>query len=185
MFFLTSNTGHYSTRGFRRGSQSANGVMRNSLTKEIRRYKINPPFSQNILFHISRLSLVAIMSRPVLSSATYRLSRHPSHSPAVSVRRCHRLFSTPRTAPSISASLYSGFVSRQPATNTLGASGKPQTFRNRLPRSSLTPFAAPRQRYAFSSSSARPGARVVQNPRTDDDGNELMVSISSRAAEVR
>lgn len=120
------------------------------------------------------------MSRPVLSSATRQVSGHRALPPVVSIRHSHRPFST-RPGHTISASIDSCF---QPVTNTLNTSRKTQTLRNRLPRLSTSPFAVSRQRYPFSSSSARPSAKVIQNERTGDDGNALLVGISSRAAEV-
>ncbi|OAP59921.1 hypothetical protein AYL99_04923 [Fonsecaea erecta] len=39
-----------------------------------------------------------------------------------------------------------------------------------------------RQRRSFSSTPARPATVVVQNPRVDEDGNEMTITISERAA---
>lgn len=39
------------------------------------------------------------------------------------------------------------------------------------------------QRCAFSSTSTRPATKVIQNPRTGEDGNPLTIEISPRAAE--
>jgi hypothetical protein len=119
------------------------------------------------------------MSRPVLSSATRHLSRQHVSSPAVPSRR----FSTTRPILTISATFDRNSPSAQPVVNILSTSRKTQLSPSRFPRSSASPFAVPRQRCAFSSS-AQASAKAIQNSRTGDDGNALMVGISSRAAEV-
>lgn len=114
------------------------------------------------------------MSRPVFSSAIRRLS-HVAPSP--------RPFSASRsTLNRFSASSYttSSSVCRQSLTKT----SRHTSIGTRSHRVNASPFAAPRQHAAFSSSSVRPAAVVVQNEKKDEEGKVLMVDISSRAAEV-
>ncbi|KKZ57805.1 hypothetical protein EMCG_05556 [[Emmonsia] crescens] len=47
-----------------------------------------------------------------------------------------------------------------------------------------TPFPAPKQLSAFSTTQHTQATRVLLNPRTDDDGKPLMIDISPRAAQV-
>lgn len=47
-----------------------------------------------------------------------------------------------------------------------------------------TPFPAPKQLSAFSTTQPKQATRVLLNPRTDDDGKPLMIDISPRAAQV-
>ncbi|CAI7673586.1 unnamed protein product [Penicillium manginii] len=103
--------------------------------------------------------------------------------PPATVRRLTqqntRLFSTSRPILRISASSVGEVATyRQTTTST------PVTplYKTTIPRSiSLSPF---RQHAAsFSSSSARPASKVIQNPRTGDDGETLMIGISPRAVE--
>ncbi|KAI9934660.1 hypothetical protein ASPWEDRAFT_161291 [Aspergillus wentii DTO 134E9] len=125
------------------------------------------------------------MSRPMLSSAARQLSRQSpaSATSVISVSQCPRSFSTSRPALNFSASAFCASPSYRSVSSAFGVSRKSPLSRNRFPQSSLSPFAAPRQRYAFSSSTVRSEAKVLQNPKTDDDGNSLLIDISSRAAE--
>lgn len=159
--------------------RSANGVMPNYLTKGL--YQTIPAtlaLPSSNLQTITRSS--AIMSRPVLSSATRRLPRYCAHSPVI-IARSHRLISTTQPVLSISKLHDRGLPSAQPEANVLSASRQVRSHRNRFLRPSASPFAAPRQQVAFASTLAK----VVLNSRTDDDGNVLTVDISERAAEVR
>lgn len=113
------------------------------------------------------------MSRPVLSSATRRLSLVAS-----SPRPFQTSRSTLNRFSACSDTSLSGcrrFVTRTPRQNVTGT---------RLCRKNASPLGTVRQRAAFSSSSVRPAAVVVQNEKKDEEGNVLMVDISARAAEV-
>ena len=117
-----------------------------------------------------------IMSRPVLSSATRRLSLVP---------RCSRSFSTSRSALNHFSASSDAPASRQPAIKTppLHTSRRARLAQPAC-RANVPPFTVLRQRAPFSSSSARPSAKIVQNEKKDEEGKILMVGISSRAAEV-
>ncbi|CAI7577511.1 unnamed protein product [Penicillium pancosmium] len=109
------------------------------------------------------------MTRSLLSPTAIRRLSH-QHA---------RLFSTSWPALRISASSV-GEVATNRQTTTI----TPTTslYKNTVPRSiSRSPF---RQHVApFSSSSVRPATKVIQNPRTGDDGETLMIGISTRAVE--
>ncbi|KAJ5081735.1 FeS cluster insertion protein [Penicillium alfredii] len=109
------------------------------------------------------------MSRPFISSTARRLSPF---------QHCRQL-STSRPACRLSAS--SGkLTTRRPSS--LAASPAFLT-RPSAPRSS-TPLSRFCQRYAsFSSSTIRPATKVLQNPRTGDEGQALVIEISPRAVE--
>ncbi|KAL2856621.1 hypothetical protein BJY01DRAFT_203155 [Aspergillus pseudoustus] len=116
------------------------------------------------------------MSHPILSPAVRRLSRPRSARAALSA------FSFPAPTLSFSApfchSSYRTAIAQ--TTSKRSAAASPSTY-SRFPRLSLTSV---QPRSPFSSSTARPAAQVTQNPRTDDDGNTLMIGISERAANV-
>ncbi|KAJ0421749.1 hypothetical protein BJY00DRAFT_281662 [Aspergillus carlsbadensis] len=116
------------------------------------------------------------MPHPVLLSAV-RLSRPRAARAAVSTA------SSPALALSFSAqfSHYSYRTAITRSTLKRSTEIRPSTW-SRAPRSSLT-FGQTRS--PFSSSAASPAAQVTQNPRTNDDGNTLMIGISERAANVR
>ncbi|ODM17549.1 hypothetical protein SI65_07224 [Aspergillus cristatus] len=114
------------------------------------------------------------MSRPALSSATRRLQQSTTH--------CQRPFSTTRffsalSEPSISrsSSIYN------PNANAFSAS-RTRSNQYTLCRVNISFIGVPRHR-AFSSSTVRPSAKVVQNARNDEEGKPLLVGISERAAE--
>lgn len=120
------------------------------------------------------------MSRPVLSSAVRRLSQHTT-------AHCTGPFSISRFLFSASSE---NSASRIPSIyNSLHASTTTRPDRYALRRvnasANASAFSAPRHRAAFSSSSVRPAAKVVQNARNDEEGKPLLVDISARAAEVR
>lgn len=113
------------------------------------------------------------MSRPVLSSATRRLSLVASSPRAFSTSR-----STLNRFSACSDTSLAGcrrFLTRTPRHSLGGA---------QLCRGNASPLITVRQRAGFSSSSVRPAAIVVQNEKKDEEGNVLMVDISARAAEV-
>lgn len=91
-----------------------------------------------------------------------------------------RFFSTSRPALRLSASSV-GEVTTCRQTSAL--SPDTSSYKIAVPRSiARSPFR--RQVAYFSSSSIRPAAKVIQNPRTGDDGETLMIGISPRAVEV-
>lgn len=92
-----------------------------------------------------------------------------------------RVFSTSRPGLRISASSVGEVATCRQTTPITPATS---LYKNTVPRSiSRSPF---RQHVAsFSSSSVRPATKVIQNPRTGDDGETLMIGISPRAVEVR
>lgn len=106
--------------------------------------------------------------------------------PARTMRRLSqqpcRLFSTSRPASRFSASSVGGIASRR-ATRTVATNVS--LHRPSVPRSLPSPCPFRQPHASFSASSVRPGTKVIQNPRTGDDGETLMVSISPRAVEVR
>ncbi|PYI05867.1 hypothetical protein BO78DRAFT_370107 [Aspergillus sclerotiicarbonarius CBS 121057] len=117
---------------------------------------------------LSRLSVSTTMSRPILSTAARRLSR--SHSPRAAV-----------SAFSPALSFSASFCDSVSQRSTL----RPSFLCPRASSSqrSVFRFDAFGHRAAFSSSTIRSDAKVLQNPRVDEDGKELLISISSRAAE--
>ncbi|KAJ5112448.1 hypothetical protein N7532_000493 [Penicillium argentinense] len=110
------------------------------------------------------------MSRSLFpSTSARRLSQQPA-----------RLFSTSRPALRLSATSVGEFATcRQSAALTPRTSLCKSSFsRSYISQSSL------RQQVAsFSASSVRPATKVLQNPRTGDDGETLMIGISPRAVE--
>ncbi|KAJ5408054.1 hypothetical protein N7509_001937 [Penicillium cosmopolitanum] len=90
-----------------------------------------------------------------------------------------RVFSTSRPGLRISASSVGEVATCRQTTPITPATS---LYKNTVPRSiSRSPF---RQHVAsFSSSSVRPATKVIQNPRTGDDGETLMIGISPRAVE--
>ncbi|GKZ16602.1 hypothetical protein AbraIFM66951_000163 [Aspergillus brasiliensis] len=117
------------------------------------------------------------MSRPILSTAARRLSR--SHSPRTAVSAL-----SPATLPTLSFS--ASFCDTVSQRSTL----RPRFLCPRASSSSSTPssrsvfrFDAFGQRSSFSTSSVRAATKVLQNPRVDEEGKELLISISPRAAE--
>ena len=115
------------------------------------------------------------MSRPILSSATRRLSTQPI---------CHRSLSTSRLVSNLFSASSDTPASRS-FSSPLNTSRGTRPLRCQVRRLEVSPFAAPRHRAAFTSSSVRPASRLVQNARTNEEGNSLTVDISARAAEVR
>lgn len=119
------------------------------------------------------------MSQPAISSAALRLSRRQNMSGVAVIR-----FTSGRA--SNSACRLSAPFSSCSATIPRSILSSP------IPSTTNAPLRIPptrrllnyRQRCAFSTSTPRPGVRVVQNPRVDDEGNTLMINISPRAAEV-
>ncbi|KAB8203395.1 hypothetical protein BDV34DRAFT_199477 [Aspergillus parasiticus] len=115
------------------------------------------------------------MSRSMLSSAARQLWRQRSPRTGVPA------FSSSKPRSSISAS----FSDSTPRRSISYAICESKTYRFSSPRRSLAAFVRLQQRCAFSSTSTRPATKVIQNPRTGEDGNPLTIEISPRAAEVR
>lgn len=110
------------------------------------------------------------MSRPAVSSAVRQMLRARRALPAIpSSVSCSR--STLNFASFCHASY-----------RTLAVSTSPAPARNIRPRISKQCLSRTQPRSAFSSTTATSAAQVTQNPRTDEDGNTLMVEISERAA---
>lgn len=114
------------------------------------------------------------MSRPVLSSATRRLQQSTTH--------CQRAFSTTRFSSALSEPIIRSSSNYTSNASSLHVSARPRQYT--LRKVNISSFRVPRNR-AFSSSTVRPSAKVVQNARNDEEGKPLMVGISERAAEVR
>ncbi|EYE90456.1 HesB/IscA family protein [Aspergillus ruber CBS 135680] len=112
------------------------------------------------------------MSRPVLSSATRRLQQSTTH--------CQRVFSTTRFSSALSEPIIRSSSNYTSNASSLHVSARPSQYT--LRKVNISSFRVPRNR-AFSSSTVRPSAKVVQNARNDEEGKPLMVGISERAAE--
>lgn len=119
------------------------------------------------------------MSQPALSSAVLRLSRRQNLSGVAFVRFTSNRASNSACRLSAPFSSCSTSIPRS-ISSSLVSSTTDASFRIPSTRRSLYY----RQRCAFSASTARPGVKVVQNPRVDEEGKALMINISSRAAEV-
>ena len=113
------------------------------------------------------------MSRPVLSSATRRLSL---------VASSPRPFSTTRST--LNRFSASSDTSSSVCRRSLVRTPRQALTGTRSCRANVSPLGTVCQRAAFSSSSVHPAAIVVQNEKKDEEGKVLMVGISSRAAEV-
>ena len=111
------------------------------------------------------------MARPLLShSATRRLSQQSS-----------RLFSTSQATPRLSACSVGEAASRR---QIAAQSAWIPTYSTSVTSASLQRFRFCQQSAPFSSTSTRPATKVLQNPRTGDEGEALMINISPRAVEV-
>ncbi|KAL4888974.1 hypothetical protein BDV59DRAFT_205691 [Aspergillus ambiguus] len=113
------------------------------------------------------------MSHPMLSSAVRRLSRP---------RTPRSSFPASKPSRPSSASFCAATAHRQACGPSFVSTMTP-TSRRAPSWASVSPFAVPRHHRAFSSSPTSQATKVLQNPRTGDDGNTLMVEISPRAAE--
>ncbi|KAJ5149967.1 hypothetical protein N7448_001545 [Penicillium atrosanguineum] len=91
-----------------------------------------------------------------------------------------RLFSTSRPALRLSASSVGESASRRA---TVAATARTSLCRPLVLRSSFARSLFRQPCAYFSASSIRPATHVTQNPRTGDDGKNLMISISPRAVE--
>ncbi|KAJ5666221.1 FeS cluster insertion protein [Penicillium maclennaniae] len=108
------------------------------------------------------------MSRPFPISTPVRwLSKQP-----------YRPFSTVRPALRLSASSVGDFASRRATVPVTAGDCRPSAPKSSLARTLIRQPCA-----SFSASSIRPATQVTQNPRTGDDGETLMISISPRAVE--
>lgn len=123
-------------------------------------------------FELSDSCTYPDMSQPLFkSTAVRRLSQQNG-----------RLFSTSQSALRLSASSSAGQIAarRLTAASANGASVYRPFMRGCLYRSPVRQSVA-----SFSSSPTRLATKVTQNPRTGDDGEALMISISPRAVTVR
>lgn len=128
----------------------------------------------NYLFAISLVRdnfKLLIMSQPLV----------PARTVSQISRQTRRLFSTSWLVPRLSASSVGTGSRRATPTLATRASLRKPSIRQSPPPHFL--FGQPSA--SFSASSVRRATKVVQNPRTGDDGETLMVSISPRAVEVR
>lgn len=122
-------------------------------------------------FHQRDSCTLSKMTRsPFSPTVARRLSQQPT-----------RLFSTSRPAFRLSASSVGEISTHRQSTRL-----NPNTslYKFVAPRS-VNRFSLPQPVATFSTSPVRPAAKVVQNPRTGDDGETLMIGISPRAVEVR
>ncbi|PKX98848.1 uncharacterized protein P174DRAFT_31047 [Aspergillus novofumigatus IBT 16806] len=119
------------------------------------------------------------MSQPALSSAVLRLSRRQNMPGVAIVRFTSSRASNSACRLSAPFSSCSTTIPRSISSSLIPSTAN-ALFRIPSTRRSLNY----RPRCAFSASTARAGAKVVQNPRMDDEGNTLMINISPRAAEV-
>lgn len=127
-----------------------------------------------------------VMSPSTLPSLVYRLPRIcASSSSVLSIYRCHRSFSAAKPALSFSVSHYHDHALFHTPLGSLPHPSPPRLCREYFLRSSLSSrHPSHRQHYAFSSSAMSAAANVLQNPRVDEEGKELWINISPRAAEV-
>jgi hypothetical protein len=126
------------------------------------------------------------MSPHMLPSSACRLAQRQASPATFFIRHCHRCFSTSGIAsPSYSSLTAVTKSSPQPIPDFLLPSRRSWRPSNRLVSRSASSSESFAQRFAFSSTAASRAAAVVQNPRTDDDGNPLWINISARAATVR
>ncbi|KAJ5599615.1 hypothetical protein N7450_000682, partial [Penicillium hetheringtonii] len=120
-------------------------------------------------FHQRDSCTLSKMTRsPFSPTVARRLSQQPT-----------RLFSTSRPAFRLSASSVGEISTHRQSTRL-----NPNTslYKFVAPRS-VNRFSLPQPVATFSTSPVRPAAKVVQNPRTGDDGETLMIGISPRAVE--
>lgn len=175
------------------GPRSTNGVIPNPLTNgnntffsmaapSLRSYYQSSLYSPStkVLLHLPFLtptfsSMTTNMSRPILSTAARRLSR--SHSPRTAVSAL-----SPATLPTLSFS--ASFCDTVSQRSTLRPRFLCPRASTSSPRSVFR-FDAFGQRSSFSTTSIRSATKVLQNPRVDEEGKDLLISISPRAAEVR
>ncbi|KAF4167528.1 hypothetical protein CNMCM6936_004983 [Aspergillus lentulus] len=118
------------------------------------------------------------MSQPALSSAVLRLSRRQNMSGVALLRFTSGRASNSASRLSVPFSSCSTTIPRSISSSLI-----PSTTNTSVRIPSTRRSLNYRQRCAFSASTARPGVKVVQNPRVDDEGNALMINISPRAAE--
>ncbi|PTU19320.1 hypothetical protein P175DRAFT_0297958 [Aspergillus ochraceoroseus IBT 24754] len=117
------------------------------------------------------------MSRLLLSSAVRRLSRpHPAYATVSTISS---------SVPSLSFSASFSHSSHRLQISPSSVPGNSPRVRDTPSRRSRIHLGTRQQCATFSSSTLRPAVQVTQNPRVDDEGNPLMISISERAAEVR
>lgn len=165
----------YKATPLRCGGGSTNNVMPNPLTNgniqiaDI--YIITATSSTPLHLQDQIIPKTANMSRPVLSSATRHLQQSTAH--------CQRPFSTTRFFAALSEPITRSSSIYDTNANSLHALTRPS--RHILRKVNISPFGV----RAFSSSTIRPSAKVVQNAKNDEEGKPLMVGISERAAEVR
>ncbi|KAL2012707.1 hypothetical protein VTN00DRAFT_232 [Thermoascus crustaceus] len=118
----------------------------------------------------------------MLSSTACRLARQQSSPAVVFVQHCRRAFATSGPSSSYSATSASS-AGGQNSLQSIPEFLLPyRRARSQFSSSRLSQYPSCRQRFAFSSTASNRAASVVQNPRTDEDGNPLWINISPRAA---
>ncbi|KAJ9297410.1 hypothetical protein DTO217A2_8658 [Paecilomyces variotii] len=116
----------------------------------------------------------------MLSSTACRLARRQNSPAMIFVRHCRRVSSVPGAAANYSTSRNSV----QSPTYSIPEFLLPSRTHRRLRRPALpSTLSLRRQRFAYSTTTPSDAAKVILNPRKDDDGNDLWMKISPRAAE--
>jgi hypothetical protein len=117
----------------------------------------------------------------MLSSTACRFALQQNSPAASFVHHCRRALSPSGAAASYSTS----WNSVQTPIHSIPEFLLPTRTHRRFCRPGIPSRLSPRrQHFAYSTTSPSEAAKVIQNPRKDEDGNDLWIKISPRAAEV-
>lgn len=117
----------------------------------------------------------------MLSSTACRLARQQSSPAVLFVHHCRRASS----ASAATANYPTSWNSVQSPAYSIPEFLLPSRTHRTIHRPAFpTTLSLRRQRFAYSTATPSDAAKVVLNPRKDDDGNDLWMKISPRAAEV-
>ncbi|TQW06098.1 hypothetical protein IF2G_06381 [Cordyceps javanica] len=108
---------------------------------------------------------------------------HGSCSARFFVQLAKRRYATAAAAPTAMASCFDFLAPRTVASPPRMTHGTTRPLARRSAAPPATPATIPRR--AFSSSAARSATLCVQNPVKDEDGNDMTLEITTRAAKVR